>query len=347
MLTINLTRPMIRRRSVVGMLAAGALLAAAAGLAADEAAAIGSAQVIDSELGDPELRVTGDTGTDHIALRLEAGVPDNLQVDLDDDGAAEASFDRGSFEKIVVIARGGDDHVRIDEANGVFADRTTPTSLLGGRGADTLTAGSRSVGLVGNGGDDVFVSTFRRGNDLDAAGIDGGGGDDTVDVIGAAGAETFGVIGGNGVLTVFDPSKSPPNSIAVGARTVEALDIHALGGADAVTIGDLAGCSFDAGCPASVDKVSVNLAAALDTSAGDGDADSVVVNATAGDDELDIRPARGRAVVSGLAARIAIASPEVADRAEADTLTVNTLGGEDLVRLGTGLGELIRTRVNA
>jgi hypothetical protein len=67
--------------------------------------------------------------------------------------------------------------------------------------------------------------------------------------------------------------------------------------------------------------------AAVDTSAGDGDADSVVVNATAGDDEIDIRPARGRAVVSGLSARLAIASPEAADPAEPDTLTVNTLSG--------------------
>jgi hypothetical protein len=325
------TRPMIRRGSLAGMLAAGALLAAAAGLAADEAAAIGSAQVIGTD-----LRVTGDTGTDHIALRLEAGVPGNLQVDLDDDGAAEATFDRGSFDSIVVFARGGDDHVRIDEANGVFADRTTPTSLLGGRGDDTLIGGSRAVGLVGNSGDDVFVSTFRRGTrDLDAAGIDGGAGDDTVDVIGAAGAETFGVLGLNGFLTVFHPTASPPGNIAVGARDVETLNIHALSGADTVTIDDLS--------PSSVERVSVNLAAALDSSAGDGDADSVVVRATAGDDEIDIRPTSGRAVVSGLAARIAIASPEAAD----DTLTVNTRGGEDLVRLGTGLGELIRTRVNA
>jgi hypothetical protein len=338
-MTSPTARPMIRRRSVVGMLAAGALLTAAAGLGADEAAAIGSAQVTGSD-----LRVTGDTGTDHIALRLEAGVPGNLQVDLDDDGAAEATFDRGSFDNVVVFARGGDDHVRVDEANGVFADRATPTSLLGGGGDDTLIGGSRSVGLVGGSGDDVFVSTFRRGTrDLDAAGIDGGAGDDTVDVIGAAGAETFGVVGLNGSVLVLDPTAVPPGNIAVDAMNVETLDIHALGGADAVTIGDLSICSFEAGCPTSVERVNVNLAAALDSSAGDGDADSVVVNATAGPDDIDIRPSSGRAVVSGLAARIAIASPEAAD----DTLTVNTLGGEDRVSLGAGLSELIRTRVNA
>ena len=337
-MTSPIARPMIRLRSVVGLLAAGALLTAAAGLAADEAAAIGSAQVTGTE-----LRVTGDTGTDHIALRLEAGVPRNLQVDLNDDGAAEATFDRGSFDNVVVVARGGDDHVRIDEANGVFADRATPTSLLGGGGDDTLIGGSRSVGLIGDSGDDAFVSTFRRGTrDLDAAFIHGGEGDDTAAVIGAAGAETYGVMGFNGTLTVFDPTAAPPGNIAVAALNVETLDIHALGGADAITINDLSTCSFEAGCPTSVNRVNVNLAAALDSSAGDGDADSVVVDATVGHDQIDIRPTSGRAVVSGLEARIAIASSEAAD----DTLTINTLGGGDRVSLGAGLSDLIRTRVN-
>lgn len=322
-------RLMLRRRSVVGMLAAGALLAAAAGLAADEAAAMGSAQV-----DGPELRVVGDTGTDHIALRLQAGVPRNLQVDLNDDGAAEATFDRDSFDNIVVFGRGGDDRLRIDEANGVFADRDTPTALLGGGGDDTLIGGSRSVGLGGDAGDDVFVSTFRRGTrDLDGAAIDGGEGDDTVDVIGAAGPEAFGVLGSNGSVLVFDPTAAPPGNIAMAASNVETLDIHALGGADAVTIGDLPRNT--------VDRVNVNLAAALDSSAGDGRGDSVVVNATAGHDEIGIRPSSGRAVVLGLAATIAISSPEAAD----DTLTVKTLGGEDRVLLGDGLSDLIRTRV--
>ena len=70
---------------------------------------------------------------------------------------------------------------------------------------------------------------------------------------------------------------------------------------------------------------------------------SVVVNATAGDDEIDIRPRGGRAVLSGLAAKVAIAAPD----ATLDSLTVNMRGGEDTVRLGNGLSGLIRTTVNA
>ena len=69
----------------------------------------------------------------------------------------------------------------------------------------------------------------------------------------------------------------------------------------------------------------------------------MVVNATAGGDAIDVRPRNGCRRPSGLAATVAIAAP---DRT-LDTLTVNMLGGEDAVRLGAGLGGLIRTTVNA
>ena len=62
-----------------------------------------------------------------------------------------------------------------------------------------------------------------------------------------------------------------------------------------------------------------------------------------GDDEIDIRPRSGRAVVDGLAAKVAVAHPEAAN----DSLTVNALGGEDEIHLGAGLGGLIKTSVNA
>jgi hypothetical protein len=69
----------------------------------------------------------------------------------------------------------------------------------------------------------------------------------------------------------------------------------------------------------------------------------VVVNATPGDDDVDIRPRGGAAVLSGLAATVVVTAPDPA----LDTLTVNLLGGDDVVRLGAGLGGLIRTSANA
>ena len=92
-----------------------------------------------------------------------------------------------------------------------------------------------------------------------------------------------------------------------------------------------------------VKKVYVDLAAAIGGTAGDGVADSVTVNATPGDDEIDIRPRNGRAVVEGLAAKVVVANPEAAN----DTLTVNALGGDDEIHLGAGLSALIPTTVRA
>ena len=219
--------------------------------------------------------------------------------------------------------------MRIDEANGVFADRDA-TALIGGGGNDALTGGSGSVGLAGNAGNDAFVATLAG-----TAAVDGDGGRDTLNVIGTDDPDNVGVTSLNGSAAIFDPTASQPGGIAAVATEVETLGIHVLGGEDAVTIDNLAASA--------VRTVSVNLAASLVAAAGDGEADSVSVRATAGNDDIDIRPVRGRAVASGLAATVSIFSPEAAD----DSLIVNTLGGEDRVLLGTGIGDLIRTRVNA
>jgi len=55
------------------------------------------------------LLVVGSDAADKIALRLEAGQPDVLQVDEGDDGSGDFSFRRDKIETILVDARGGDD----------------------------------------------------------------------------------------------------------------------------------------------------------------------------------------------------------------------------------------------
>ena len=77
--------------------------------------------------------------------------------------------------------------------------------------------------------------------------------------------------------------------------------------------------------------MNVDLAGTLGGATGDGQADSVVVNATNGDDSIDVSGDANVVKVSGLAPTIKILHPEVAnDRLEIDTLagtdTVNTLG---------------------
>src|SRR3954467_235985 len=75
-----------------------------------------------AKLRHGQLKVKGTYADDQIALRLKAGNAAIVQVDTNDDGMADFSFRRQDIRKIRVKAGPGDDHVRIDEANGVFTD---------------------------------------------------------------------------------------------------------------------------------------------------------------------------------------------------------------------------------
>jgi hypothetical protein len=76
--------------------------------------------------------------------------------------------------------------------------------------------------------------------------------------------------------------------------------------------------------------VNVDLAGALGGAAGDGQADQVVVNATNGDDAIDVSGDASEVKVSGLAPTVAIFHPEVRN----DRLEINTLAGTDTVDSG-------------
>src|SRR6266568_7589040 len=139
-------RPVWRSASAVTL---AAVVAGAAGIAAGpgsaapvrHAAKASHAQKKD-KFKHPRLRhgvltIEGTEASDKIALRLQAGDPGVLQVDVGDDGSADFSFERARVTSIAVDGRAGDDFVRIDESNGVFTD-SIPTTIAGGDGNDTL-----------------------------------------------------------------------------------------------------------------------------------------------------------------------------------------------------------------
>jgi Ca2+-binding RTX toxin-like protein len=274
------------------------------------------------------LRIKGTEASDKIALRLQAGNPAILQVDVSDDGSADFSFERKEIAKIAVDARPGDDLVRIDDSNGPFTD-SIPTTLDGGAGSDTLGGGTGAESLIGgdgndaidgNGGDDTalmgagddtFVWDPGDGSDI----VEGQDGADTMLFNGAGGAEQVDLSANGNRLRFFRTQ----GTITMDTAGVERVDFNALGGADSVTVNDLSGTD--------VTNVRVNLAATLGGATGDGQIDRVVVNGTNGNDTIDVSGDSEVVEVSGLAPTIKILHSEVAN----DRLEINTLAGTDTI----------------
>ena len=102
---------------------------------------------------------------------------------------------------------------------------------------------------------------------------------------------------------------------------VERVDFNALGGADLATVNDLSGTD--------VSDVRLDLAGTLGGASGDGQTDRVVVNATDGEDTINVQGDADVVKVSGLAATVAILHSEAAN----DRLEVNTLDGQGRGRL--------------
>src|SRR5438094_4965333 len=90
--------------------------------------------------------------------------------------------------------------------------------------------------------------------------------------------------------------------ITMDTHGVELVDFNALGGADLVTVNDLSGTD--------VRSVNVDLAGALGGATGDGQPDRVVVNATNGNDSIDVSGDAQGVKVSGLTPTVKILHPE-------------------------------------
>ena len=113
---------------------------------------------------------------------------------------------------------------------------------------------------------------------------------------------------------------------------VEIVDFNALGGADTVTVNDLTGTD--------VTQTNLDLAGTLGGSAGDSAVDDVIVNATNGDDTINIDGNGSSANVTGLATAMSVTHAEPTDR-----LSVNTLAGTDHV-LANGVAGVLQVLVD-
>jgi Ca2+-binding RTX toxin-like protein len=224
-------------------------------------------------------------------------------------------------DTLTVNAGAGDDTV---DASGLPAGLIS-LQLNGGAGNDIL-IGSAGDDLVNGGqgddvallgpGNDTFVWNPGDGSDT----VEGQGGNDTLLFNGANINERID-ISANGSRVRFTRDVA---NITMDLNDVEQITFTARGGVDTITVNDLSGTD--------VTQVNIDLAATPGTGTGDGAADDVVVNGTAGDDVVVLSGSAGSASVTGLAARVNITGAEAAN----DRVTVGALAGDDVVE-GSGL----------
>jgi Ca2+-binding RTX toxin-like protein len=242
---------------------------------------------------------------------------------------------------IRILGFGGNDVLLVDDSNGPMP----PANLFGGEGDDTLTGSSSDDELDGGPGNDTLFG--RDGNDR----LVGGPGDDTLvggraddqlfggegddqfvwnpgdgsDVVeGGDGADTLLFIGSN-IDEIVDLSANGQRlrftrnvgSITMDCDGVERVIFNALGGADQVTVNDLTGTQ--------VTNVVVDLSSSLGT--GDGQADTIIVNGTAADDDITLTGSAAGVDVLGLAATVTVLGGEPG----LDELVISALGGADVV----------------
>ena len=328
MIELRGVRSMKSTRLVVAAVALTAGLAAMAGHA--DAAARDVKPIKHPKLKDGLLAIEGTRRSDRLTLRLAAGNPGVLQLDVGEDGSADYDFARQEVARIELAAGDGDDLVSIDESNGAFSE--IAITLDGGAGADILAGGSGAELLLGGDGSDSIDG--NRGNDIAFMGagddtfvwdpgdgsdvVEGDNGADTMLFNGAGGPEQVDLSANGNRLRFFRTQ----GTITMDTRSVERVDFNALGGADTVTVNDLTGTD--------VTSVNVDLAGSIGGTAGDGSAERVVVNGTNGNDTIDVSGDAGGVKVRGLAATIGVLHSDGAS----DRLDINTLAGADTVNSG-------------
>jgi Ca2+-binding RTX toxin-like protein len=330
---------LVRLTAFAAVVGVAAILAGQATAAPAKQADKSSSHYNDPKFKKPKLKhgllkIRGTKEDDKITLRLKAGDPGTLQVDVGDDGSADFSFEREDIERIDVKARRGDDLLRVDESNGVFTD-AIQTKLDGGDGIDNMIGGSGAETFLGGDGNDSMDG--NRGNDLALMGAgddtfiwDPGDGNDTIE--GDYGNDTMRFNGANVAETVDVSANGPrlrffrqPGNVLMDTNDVERIDFNALGASDVVTVNNLAGTD--------VNVVDLDLAGTLGGNTGDGAADEVIVNGSNGNDNINVN---ADASVSGLSALVAIQHPEATDK-----LTVKGLGGNDSISAAALATQLI------
>ena len=294
--------------------------------------------------GDDSDLFEGGAGTDTAEVNGGNGAEaftataNGTRVRFDRLNPAPFALDMGTTERLVVNMNGGDDTFSATGNLAALIEITVDggtgnDTILGSNGADFLFGGEGNDFIDGQqGNDSIFlgegqdVFQWDPGDGSDT--VDGGSGDDRMAFNGSNAGEVFDVAVNGGRVR---QTRNVAN-IVMDLDNVERIDLAALGGSDTLTVNDMSGTDLR--------QVNVNLAGTIGGTAGDGAADSVVLQATGGNDIIDIFGAGSSVTVAGLFAQVSISNAEAAN----DTLVVNGGDASDTITataLPAGVIELV------
>ena len=296
--------------------------------------------------GPLAVNVDGGAGTDSATYSGTPGA-DTIGIARFSAAGGVATFAAGGtplvttgVENLDVRGLGGDD--TITGQNGIAG--LTNLTIEGGAGDDTLQGGDGDDTLIGGGGNDVVAG--GRGADVALLGagkdtftwdpgdgsdtVEGQGGGDVVDFNGSNAAEKMDISANGSRVRLF----RDVGAVTMDLNDVETLNVAARGSADTITVGDLTGTGLKA--------ANIDLSSDLGSGVGDGAADTVIENGTAGADRVQVLRAGQQVQTSGLVPRLSIAGSEPG----LDTLDVNTLAGKDTVTVAPDVSTIINPVVD-
>jgi len=242
-----------------------------------------------------QVNIDHPDATDTLVIKTGAG-NDTINANTLQAGVIGLTIDGGAGNDTIIGSRGAD-------------------MLLGGDGSDTVTGGQgNDTAFLGN-GNDTFVWNPGDGSDV----VEGQGGTDTL------------VFNGANIGERMDISANGPRlrltrdvgNVTMDLDGVEHIQLAAAGGPDQIVVNDLTGTA--------VTQVALDLSAPAGSGQGDGAADTVTDNATAGDDRINVVTSGSAILVNGLQAQLSIKGAE----GSLDSLVVDGQAGNDVINAST------------
>jgi Ca2+-binding RTX toxin-like protein len=286
--------------------------------------------VMDGGSGTDTAEINGGNGLEEFSITANG-----THVRFDRITPAPFNIDIAATENVVLNAFGGDDKIT---AVGNLAALTKLT-IDGGTGNDTILSGNGADVLIG--GDGIDFIDGNQGNDAaflgtgnDTFNWDPGDGSDIIEgqdgidmlVFNGSNINENINISANGTRALFTRDIA---AIAMDMNGMEQISFNALGGADNINVHDLSGTG--------IQNVAINLAGFLGGGIGDGAADTISIDGTAGDDVISFSVVNGVISVLGLPGTVTITGFEAGDR-----IVINGLGGEDVID-ASGLAGMLLT----